>query len=325
VHNYLTEPDIQQLKDKLLPVSPKLRIVVLRVVDCGCRYPSEETIRNIVALVGVLSEIVDPTPAQLHEYVLDVKKHIKAHAKGLPSSLPYLWVYPEYPGRLPAIYYEAGYPAAAPVSLDLSVSLARMDSQVPLRMTNKSLAAVVPNAAQAAPSFDSIVACGRGPNRGVGSGGVDMAGIANMLLQLVSASNGGSPHRGSNPNIRLTERSGRLQADETAFSVDAERPALRVQMLSPGGGICRNMSHESLVSSAAASGGIAVGTMGGTMGGHASLVSSAAASGGIAVGTMGGTMGGLTAEAAAVVAARDFGGDGEESEGTAEAAALVDS
>ena len=111
---YLTASDWVKLDAEKLTRASAVQVAVARFQMLGLIAPSEQTVKNISALLAtVLYPDSLPSPAEAHTLVQDIKTSVRAHAVSIiyPRGPA---VYPATPAELPSLEYSRAYSHADP-------------------------------------------------------------------------------------------------------------------------------------------------------------------------------------------------------------------
>ena len=141
VENYPTKLEWETIGDTRTPLNNKVKVIAIRCNKIGIVNPSEHLAARLTAILilhGLGTPSMDSTSQ--HEVLLDVKREIKALAKGTPFPFAHIFCYPDSPSDLPADVLKYAYNNGAEDPCAVSINdLDRVASAVPLRNTNKAL------------------------------------------------------------------------------------------------------------------------------------------------------------------------------------------
>ena len=136
INNFLTEDDVNAIRDVTRPHHDRVMIVVRRIRLLGIDHPSGDTIRFAAAYLGLVGFAQYPAYESMYALQQDIAAQIRSALGPRNSGIR---TYPSDPSGLPQNVFDVAYPDARPsaVTCDRLHNTAR--NHVPMKSTSKLL------------------------------------------------------------------------------------------------------------------------------------------------------------------------------------------
>ena len=134
--NYMTQPDMDLLRDPKKSINAKMVCMVERGNLVGCRYYDEQTLKWMLAMLIVVHYDPRPHPKKIYQLLQDLKACTNSERK--PFTLTTLLRFPSRATELPKEIYKHAYADNPPVDAGIN-GIASVADCIPLRKNSSLL------------------------------------------------------------------------------------------------------------------------------------------------------------------------------------------
>ena len=159
--SYLTKRDMDVLSSTPTPLAAKMDQLASRCVQLGLMWPSETSIRHIVAVgIGAGLQVGDNTPNAIFEAMKEFKRVLRSMRSkiGKSDDQGYIVEYPNTPQdlvKLMATYHDSD-PPVPPFEPSEQVGLCQISAKISLRGNNKMLEDRKPSSSQSSQAHSAL-------------------------------------------------------------------------------------------------------------------------------------------------------------------------